>query len=442
MGKSLKLAAVAGSVAILAAACSSGSSGGSASTGTSSGAPAASTPASSSAGGGGGGGKALVVGVDLPFQGNSADASNATYNAMQIYLDSVGDKAGNFSVSLKKYDDSTAAAGKWDQAQCTANAAAHVANSAEIAVMGTYNSGCAKIEIPTLEQAPDGPMLMVSHANTYVGLTKPWDKGDPDQYYPNGTRNYARVVTTDDYQGSAAAQFLAQSLKVKKCYVLNDNEAYGAGIAKSFVAAAKKQGITILANDAWDAKQANYTALFTKIKATNPDCVYIAGIEDNNGAQLVKDKVAVLGSNTAVKLMVPDGFSGYPDFQKLPAAQGVYLTFAGLSSDVLLKVAGPGKTLLDAYKTKYGAYPSTSYALYGVSALQVILKAIAGSDGTRKGATDQVFSGAGIDIPATESVLGKDIKIDPKTGDVNQIDITVELMKANTETFLMPWKVQ
>jgi branched-chain amino acid transport system substrate-binding protein len=441
MRKSLKLAAVAGSVAILAAACSSSSSGGSTSAGTSSAGAGASpsTPTSSS---GGGTGKAVVVGVDLPFQGDSADASNATYNAMQLYLDSVGDKAGNYSVTLKKYDDSTAAAGKWDQAQCTANAAAHVANSSEVAVMGTYNSGCAKIEIPTLEQAPDGPLLMVSHANTYVGLTKPWDTGDPDQYYPNGTRNYARVVTTDDYQGAAAAQFMAQSLKVKKCYVLNDNEAYGAGVAKSFIAEAKKQGIDILANEAWDGKQTNYTALMTKIKATNPDCVYIAGIEDNNGAQLVKDKVAVLGDNSTVKLMVPDGFSGYPDFQKLPAAQGVYLTFAGLSSDVLLKVAGPGKTLLDAYKAKYGAYPSTSYALYGVEALQVILKAIQGSDGTRKSVNDQVFSGAGIDIPATESVLGKDIKIDPKTGDVNQIDITVELMKGNAETFLMPWKVQ
>jgi branched-chain amino acid transport system substrate-binding protein len=428
MGKSVTLAAIVGSVAILAAACSSSSSG-------TSGSASSSAPSTS-------GGKTLTVGVDLPFQGDSADASNATYNAMQLYLDSVGDKAGSYSIQLKKYDDSTAAAGKWDQAQCTANAAAHVANAGEVAVMGTYNSGCAKIEIPTLEQAPDGPMLMVSHANTYVGLTKPWDTGDPDQYYPNGVRNFARVVTTDDYQGSAAAQFLAQSLKVKRCYVLNDNEAYGAGVAKSFIAAAQKQGITILANEAWDAKQANYTALFTKIKATNPDCVYIAGIEDNNGAQLVKDKVAVLGDNTAVKLMVPDGFSGYPDFQKLPAAQGVYLTFAGLSSDVLLKVAGPGKTLLDAYKAKYSAYPSTSYALYGVSALQVILKAIAGSDGTRKSVTDQVFSGTGIDIPATESVLGKDIKIDPKTGDVNQIDITVELMKGNAETFLMPWKVQ
>ena len=71
--------------------------------------------------------------------------------------------------------------------------------------MGTLNSGCAKIEVPVLNQAPDGPLLMVSHANTNVGLTRPWDSGEPNKYYPSGKRNYARVVTTDDVQGAAAA---------------------------------------------------------------------------------------------------------------------------------------------------------------------------------------------------------------------------------------------
>jgi branched-chain amino acid transport system substrate-binding protein len=40
-----------------------------------------------------------------------------------------------------------------------------------------------------LNQDPNGPMLMVSHANTYVGLTKPWDTGEPQKYYPTGKKN-------------------------------------------------------------------------------------------------------------------------------------------------------------------------------------------------------------------------------------------------------------
>jgi branched-chain amino acid transport system substrate-binding protein len=421
MAKPIKLAAVLAGVALLGAACGGSSSGGS--------------------GGGGGGGKTLVISTDLPMQGASSDASNATINAIKLYLDQVGNKAGDYTIQLKTYDDSTAAKGAWDDAQCSKNAQDHVANTDEVAVMGTYNSGCAKLEVPVLNQDPNGPMLMVSHANTNPGLTKAWEPGEPDKYYPSGKRNYARVITTDDYQGSAAAQFAAQDLKVKRCYVLNDNQTYGQGVAKAFADEAVKQGINILGNEAWDNKQPNYTALFTRIKASNPDCVYLGGIFDNNGGQLVKDKVAVLGDNTKVKMLAPDGFTGYPDFQKLPQAQGTYLSFAGLSSEQLLAAGGPGAKLLNDYKAKYGAYPATDYALYGVAAVQVILEAIAKSDGTRKSITDQVFGGSGIDIPASESVLGKEIKIDPQSGDVNARDISILLEKDGKDSYFKAWPV-
>ena len=383
--------------------------------------------------------KTLVVGVDLPFQGASADTSNATFNAMQIYLDSVQGKAGNYKVQLKKYDDSTAAAGKWDDATCTKNADAHVANADEVAVMGTYNSGCAKLEVPKLNQDTSGPLLMISHANTNPGLTKKWDANEPDKYYPTGKRNYARVITTDDYQGAAAAQFAAQDLKVKKCYVLNDNQTYGQGVAKAFATEAAKQGITVLGTQAWDGKQPNYTALFNGIKASSPDCIYLGGIYDNNGGQLVKDKVAVLGDNTAVKLIGPDGFTGYPDLDKLPQAEGMYLSFAGLDQSQVAQAGGAGAKLLQAYKAKYNADPPSSYVAYGVQALQVILAAIAKSDGTRKGVRDAVFEGDGITVSASDAVLAKDIKIDPKTGDVSAVDISILQMKSQKETFLKPF---
>ena len=106
-----------------------------------------------SAGGGAPSGT-LIIGSDLPLQGASADASADTNLAIKLLLEKVGNKAGNFNVDLKEYDDSTAAKGAWDDATCTANANAHVANKAEVAVMGTYNSGCAKLEVPILNQDP------------------------------------------------------------------------------------------------------------------------------------------------------------------------------------------------------------------------------------------------------------------------------------------------
>ena len=418
MRNSLKIGAVAITGALALAACGSSTGGGSGSSG-----------------------KTVVIGTDMPLQGSSKDSSDATNQAIQLYLDQIGSKVGDYTIELKQYDDSTAAAGKWDQGQCTKNATDHVANANEIAVMGTYNSGCAKIIVPILNQDPTGPMLMVSQANTNPGLTKTWDPGEPQKYYPTGKRNYARVVTTDDNQGRAAAQFMAKDVMVKKCYILNDNETYGLGVAQSFAAEAPKVGIEIIGNEAWDAKQPNYTALFQKIKGLGADCVYLAGIFDNNGGQLIKDKVAVLGDNTAVALMGPDGFTGFPELNKLPEGQGMYLSFPGLTNDDLRKQGGAAAKLLDAYKAKYGADPATSYALYGVAAVQVILQALQQSDGTRLGVNNAVFSGEGITIPADISAIGKELKIDPATGDVNLLDMTIELIKGNAETTLKGWPI-
>src|SRR4029450_8574994 len=162
--------------------------------------------------GGGAGGEApstdLVVSPDLPLQGASASQSESTNNLIKLYLEQVGNKAGKYNIKeFKTYDDATAAKGAWDDAACAKNATDHVANVGEVAVMGTFNSGCAKIEVPTLNQDSTGPMPMVSHANPNPGLPKPWETGEPDKYFPSGTRNYARVVTTDDYQGQGADQF-------------------------------------------------------------------------------------------------------------------------------------------------------------------------------------------------------------------------------------------
>ena len=418
---------------VVAAACGSDSTeGGSSATTAGSGTTAA--------GAASGAGKTVVVSSDLPLQGASKDASVDTNNALKLYLKQKGGKAGAHTVTLKEYDNSTAAKGSWDDAQCAKNANDHVANAAEVAVMGTYNSGCAKIEIPVLNQDKTGPLLMISHANTNPGITKKWDPGEPEKYYPTGTRNYGRVVATDDFQGAAGAQFAAKDLGLKKCVVLNDAQTYGEGVATAFKEAAKKVGIEIVADKAWDSKAANYTALFEGFKSLNPDCVYLGGINDNNGEQLIRDKVAVLGANTgAVKLIGPDGFTGYPTLLKLTESDGMYITFAGLPASELIKAGGAGAKFVQDFKTEYGHDPASAYAIYGAAALQYIMKAIEMSDGTRKDVNAKAMSGT-LKIPAAESIIGKEFSLD-KNGDITVLDMSVQLVKGGAETFLKPWPV-
>ncbi len=221
--------------------------------------------------------------------------------------------------------------------------------------------------------------------------------------------------------------------------MLNDAQTYGVGVATAFKAEAAKQGIEVVADEAWDAKQPNYTALFEGFKDKNPDCVFLGGINDNNGEQLIRDKVAVLGPNDgAVKLIAPDGFTGYPSVQKLTEAQGMYISFAGLPASELIKAGGAGAKFVTDFKAKFGHDPASAYAIYGAAATQYILASIAASDGTRKGVRDAAFSGS-ITIPADQSVIGKAFSIDKASGDVTVKDMSIQLMKDNTETFLKAW---
>ena len=398
--------------------------------------------------------KTLVIATDLPLDPSDLDSSNSTNNAIALYLKQINYTAGKFKVALKLYNNATDTSNGWDPVQCALNVQSHVANKSEVAVMGPFNSGCAKLEVPILNQAPKGAMLIVSNANTSPGLTKPSHEGEPDIYYPTGVRNYARVSTTDDQQGAADAEFL-KSKGVKSVYVLNDGQTYGQGVAQSFTAKAKAIGLKVLSTgsvgESWDPNQADYTDIFKKIAPLAPEAIFAAGSYINNGATLIKNKVAILGDNTKVKFMAPDSFTGYSAFVNSPDAQGAYLSIAGISNNLLTKNQpnGVASKFLASYVKAYGNPPVGAYSLYGVAAVQVILAAIAKSDGTRASITKAVFTGVGITIPASQSILGKAIHISTgqapggvAAGDSTAIDITIEQVINSQETTLQAWTVQ
>ena len=313
-----------------------------------------------------------------------------------------------------------------------------------MAVIGTYNSGCTKVQVPLLNRAEGGPMLMVSHANTSAGLTGPGEEGEPDKYFPTGLRSFARVITTEVAQGSAAAQFAADELKVRRCLVLNDGDPYGTAVAAAFVAQARARGIDVVGEQTWNRADENYVALFARAAPADPDCVYLGGQFDSNGGRLVADKVARLGDNEAVKLLVPDGFVGYPDFTALPQAAGAYLTYPGLPTATVTAQSSVAAKFLADFEARYGHAPRgdyTGYALYAVQALQIVLAAIERSDGSRQSVRDAVFTGTGIVVPAATAILGRDVGIDPATGDVTGRDVTIQRVQDNQAVLHTPWAV-
>ncbi len=337
-----------------------------------------------------------LIATDLPMQGGSRTQTLQMVGAIRYLLDQQNWKSGDYNIAFQACDDSTAQLGKWDPDKCSANAHAYAQNSKLLAVLGTFNSGCAAIEIPVLNQAPGGGLLLFSAANTYGCLTEPCAGDEPEKYYPSGKRTYVRVAPSDPNQGAVDAKFLADR-GVKSVYVLNDKEAYGLGVAKNFAGAAKALNMKVLGFSAFDPKQANFRALFTRVKNTNPDAVFIGGLVDENSGQLINDKVAILGPNTpnpnsGVMLMLPDGYTTDAVFQRseggTPNAKGAYFTVAGVGID---KYKGAALKFINGFKSTLGGKPVDPYAILGAQSGRVLLDAIAKSDGTRASVLDNVF---------------------------------------------------
>jgi len=401
-------------------------------------------------GGGGGGGKAtalpsascepiqykgsgdpeLIIASDLPLQGSNRALTTEMAQAVEFILQQHDWKAGGKKIGFQSCDNSTAQAGSWDSAKCTANARAYANNTNVIGVIGTFNSGCAKLEIPIANRAPSGPLAYVSPANTYPGLTisgPGTESGEPDVYYPSGKRNYARVVWNDQFQGAADAQF-AKDQGFKKVYVVTDKETYGNGIATLFQTYAKKLGIATTPSTpaAWDKNASSYDAVATKIAQSGADAVFLGGIICNNGGKLIKDLRAGLPSS--VTLFAPDGFTPI-DAATIKtggqATEGMFITQPGIPSDQL---TGAGKSFVEDFTKANGKEPDP-YTNYAAQAADVLLTAIDDASGDRAKVAEHLFN-----QDVKDGILGN-FKID-ENGDTTLGTVSVWQVKGQKGVFL------
>jgi branched-chain amino acid transport system substrate-binding protein len=350
----------------------------------------------------------VIIASDLPLQGAIRHQTVQISRAMIWALQQKGWKAGNLKVGYQSCDDSTAQTGGWDSAKCATNARLYASDTSVVGVLGTFNSGCAKIIVPILNRSHPGPVPMVSPANTNPGLTKKWDPGEPNKYYPTGVRNYARVVATDDIQGPADALW-AQARGYKKVYVLNDKQTYGFGVATTFKNAAKKLGITVTGFKGWDAKQSSYEALGNLIKASGAQAVFLGGIACNNGAKLMQDIKAV---DPKIQLLMPDGFSD--PTANGSVGNGAFISVAGAPPKAL---TGFGATFVKSFGKSIGTTPNP-YAAYGAQSMLVMLQSVAAHGADRAAITRGILG-----ITIRNGVLGN-FTIS-KTGDTNLVPITI-----------------
>ena len=393
---------------------------------------------------GGGGetvsGDSLTIYSSLPLQGTSKGQSEAVIDGMRLALKQVDSKVGKFNIKYVSLDDSTAQnPGTADEAQTAQNARKAVQDESTIFYLGEFNSGGTKVSLPILNKAG---IPQISPSNTYVGLTtdKPGSEpGEPDKYYPGGTRTYARVVPADDIQGAALVTIMVED-GCKSLHIFNDKSTYGAGLARNIELAAKDQGLTVEANDGTDKNAPNYRSLAASV---NADCFVGSGVTGENYVQVFKD---VAAANPDVKLYGPDGVAEAaftdPAEGGIPADVGdrTKITVATLGLEEFKKRNNAeAEKFFKDFEAEYGDTTPDPYAIYGYETMALALstlEAVGAKANDRAAVAEQLVT----QTKDRESALGV-YSID-ENGDTTLTDYGLYLVEDGQPTFEKVIKAQ
>jgi ABC-type branched-subunit amino acid transport system substrate-binding protein len=328
----------------------------------------------------------LIV-SDLWLQGDLSLLTAQMSDAIRFVLAEHGYKAGNYPIGYQSCDVASAETGIAALEKCSANAEAYAAHPKVLAVVGPFDSSCSRVAIPIANAAPDGPLALLSPTNTQVGLTRAVpgaEPGDLERLYPSGERNYARVMPTDDFQAAGTAQ-LAQQLGLRSVYILHVGDTYGGTLADVFEHAAGRLGVAVAGREVWDDGSSSYAELGARVAGSGADGVFLAGYRD---VDLVREVRSALGPG--VRIMAPDAFLPAADLVAGAgrAAEGMIMSVLGPPPE---RLTGRGKEFVTAFGEAIGG-PVEPFAVHAAAATEILLDAIARSDGTRASVTANLLS--------------------------------------------------
>jgi branched-chain amino acid transport system substrate-binding protein len=347
-------------------------------------------------------GTTIDIYSSLPMQGPSSAQTIPMVNGIKLALAQANDKAGAFYIKYTALDDSTAAAGKWDPAQTAANAREAATDPKAVYYIGEFNTGASELSIPILNRAG---LAQMSPANTYAGLTTNLPgsaSGEPQKYYPDGTRNYLRIVPIDSIQAASDLMAMKQA-GCAKVAVANDEEAYGAGLATLLEREKGMYGVTIVSNTGIGPTAANFRGYASTIAGQGASCFFYAGDVSNGAVQLTKDVNAALPS---AKIFGGDGVctSSFTQASQGGVPSSVDKLIECTAAPRELSAYPGGKQFLGQYKASYGISDPDPYAIYGYAAMELGLHTIAslGANGGNKADVLKALFANRI----TDSVLG------------------------------------
>lgn len=209
------------------------------------------------------GGDTIKIGTDLEMTGNQAAYGTDAVHGAQLAVEEINKNGGVLGkklelVSLDNKSEPSEAA----------SAAQKLVDEGVVAVVAPNMSSNTLAAVPILDGAKI-PSVSPGATNPKVTVNEKTGKVYPYSF---------RACFIDPYQGEVMANFAAKTLKVKKAAILIDNSSdYAKGLAKFFQENFTKNGGEIVGTEAYLQKDTDFNATLTKIKAMNPDFIYVPG---------------------------------------------------------------------------------------------------------------------------------------------------------------------
>ncbi|MGH2514129.1 MAG: branched-chain amino acid ABC transporter substrate-binding protein [Ktedonobacterales bacterium] len=372
--------------------------------------------------------KALKIATEFPVSGGDAADTIPAQNGVDLAVMQNASLGNGYTLSVVHKDDEGSNGA--DPSIGATNVQSLINDQSVVGIVGPFNSGVAVAEIPLVNAAG---IVEVSPTNTNPGLTL---QQYAQQYsinfsklHPSSSKEYYfRIPANDVTQGKVDAELALQTLNAKTAFIVDDNTAYGKGLADFFTQTFTSEGGTTVGTrtSIQQSQVANLGSLATTIKSANPDVVFYGGVTSQGGAAL---KLDLTQQNYTKPMVGGDGIADDPGFIKT-AGQGAVGTYGTVAApDVSSLTSSAAQTFATAYKAQFPSAALLPYSAQAYDAAMIEITAIknliaAGKDVTRSNIRDQV---AGISYPGVTGTISFDANGDnagQKVFSVYQVDQT------------------
>jgi branched-chain amino acid transport system substrate-binding protein len=309
----------------------------------------------------------IKIGSDLPV---CTTGGQSTANGVQFAVNQRNASGGvnGYTIAYQSFDDCVQAA--YDPAKGVENVQTMLGDAKFLGMIGPYNSAVAKAEIPI--SSPQH-FTMISPSNTNPCLTKDLSTCT---YHPQDLRagnpnNYWRVVTTDDYQGPALADYFYDKLNVHSIGILDDSTVFGVGIAGYFETEFKKKGGTVVKHSEYQKTQtSDWKSILLAFKNGGAQGVYAGGTDDQNIC-IPRKQMKDIGWD--VPFGGGDGIDTTDCIDEAAGNDVMYSTSAGADAT---KVPGASATIAAFRKQFTGANDFGGYTMQAYDAANALMDAI------------------------------------------------------------------